>query len=342
MSIQLLEALAQVINLQEGIAEINEDQTLEAFLPRQVAKILQVPESVTFSTTSLPRCTFVSYNSDLFQRCETLLGEEGSVVSLAVEYQGYLKKSGFEKLVKNTLIPQNGLLRVGEATPAWTPYCRFNVAYTAEAEEKRLGLVSFWLNGLTGVAGVDVGDALLWSSDRVDLPEDVEWDNSSLVWNIAQQVAQEAIETEIKPWAKSLQRKLNRDERRLREYYQTIIDEIRSKCQKKNLEGEALAKEMSRIEATELELTRKLLDLKQRYTLNLKAQIHSVMVVWLQTIQIECQLIRKKNKRTIIAVYNPYTRKLEPLRCEKTNLPVTQFILAEEMQIVQLSEINSP
>ena len=334
MSIQLLEALAQVINLQEGIAEINEDKTLEAFLPRKVAKTLQVPESVTFSTSSMPRCTFISYNSDIFQRCETLLGEEGSVISFAVEYQGYLKKSGFEKLVKSTLIPQNGLLRVGDATPAWTPYCRFNVAYTAEADEKRLGLASFWLNGLTGVAGVDVGNALLWESDRTEVPFDVEWDNS-LVWNIAQQVAEEAIEREIKPWGNSLQRKLNRDERRLREYYQTIIGEIRSKCQKKSLEGEVLAKEMSRIEATELELKRKLIDLKQRYTLNLNAYVHSVMVVWLQTVQIECELIRKKNKRTIMVVYNPYTQILEPLRCEETNLPVTEFILGEEMQIIR-------
>ena len=336
MSTQLLEALAQVINLREGIAEINEDQTLEAFLPSQVAKALDVPESVTFSTSSSPRCTFVSYNSDIFQRCQTLLGEEGSVISFGVEYQGYLKQSGFDKLVRNTLVPQNGLLRVVHATPAWTPYCYFNVAYTAEADEKRLGLVSFWLNGLTGVSGVDVGTALLWSSDRIGIPEDVELD-SSLIWDIAQQVAQEAIERQIEPWVNSLQRKLNRDERRLREYYQTIVREIRSKCQKKNLEGEALESEMSRIEATQLELKRKLMDLKQRYTLNLNASIHSVMVVWLQTVQIECELIRKKNKRTIIVVYNPYTKILEPLRCEKTNLPVTEFLLNEKMQIVRLN-----
>ena len=335
MSIQLLEALAQVINLQEGIAEINDDQTLEAFLPPSVAKALAVPESVTFSTASSPRCTFVSYNSDIFQRCEALLGEQGCLISLAVEYQGYLKNSGFEKLVRATLIPQNGLLRVIKAEPAWTPYCRFNLAYTAEADEKRLGLVSFWLNGLTGVAGVDVGDALLWKSDRTEVPEEREW-NSSLVWKIAQQVAPEAIEAEIAPWRNSLQRKLGRDERRLREYYQTIVTEIGNKCRKKNLEGEALAKEMSRIEATEGELKRKLLDLKQRYALTVTAQVHSVMVVWLQAVQIECELLRKKKKRTIIAVYNPYMRSLEPLRCEETNLPVTEFVLDELMRIQRL------
>lgn len=332
MSVQLLEALAQLINLQEGIAEFTDGETLEAVLPKQVAKALKVDEYVTFSTKASPKCTFVGYNSDIFQRCETLLGEEGSLISFGVEYQGYLKQSGFEKLISATLVPQNGLLRVGKAATAWTPYCRFNVAYTAEADEKRLGLVSFWLNGLTGVAGVDVGNALLWESDRTEVPEGVEWD-SSPIWTIAQQVARETIEKEIRPWRNSLERKLKRDERRLREYYQTIVTEIQSKCKKKKWEGEALAKEISRISATELELKRKLVDLKQRYALTVTAQVHSIMVVWLQTVQIECELIRKKKKRTVVVVYNPYTQSIEPLRCEETNLPVNQFILDELLRI---------
>lgn len=336
MAAQLLEALAQVINVKEGIAEFNGEESLEAALPKSVAKVLGVPDSVTFTTSAANRnCAFVSYNSEIFQRCETLLGEEGSLVSFAVQYQGYLKQSGFEKLVSETLCPQNGLLRVGKTTPAWTPYCRFNVAYTAEADEKRLGLVSFWLNGLTGVAGVDVGDALLWSSDRTSIPEDVKLD-AALVWPIAQQVAREEIEREIVPWRNSLERKLNRDERRLQDYYQTIIEEIERKCQKKKLEGEALAKEMSRIEATELELKRKLADLGQRFTLNVTARIHSVLVVWLQTVHIECELVRKKQKRVAIAVYNPYTRIVEPWRCEATNVPVTRFTLDGQMQILTL------
>ncbi|MEA5534181.1 hypothetical protein [Crocosphaera sp. XPORK-15E] len=336
MAQQLLEALGQVIAVSEGIAEFNQEDTLEVALPPTVAKVLGVPDSVTFSTSATQRdCAFVSYNSEIFQRCETLLGDKGRFVSLAVEYQGYLKQSGFEKLISETLIPHNGLLRVGKATPAWTPYCRFNVTYTAIADEKRLGLVSFWLNGLTQVPGVSVGDALFWESDRTPVPEDLELDVSTLV-PLAQLVARESIDAEIAPWFHSKERRLNRDQQRLTEYYQTIIQEIHHKCQKKKLEGEALAKEMSRIEATQLELERKLIDLQERATLTIEAEIHSVMVVWLQTVQIECELIRKKNKRSCIAVYNPYTQIIEPWRCEATNVPITDFILDEGMRICRL------
>jgi hypothetical protein len=337
MSRQLLEALAQVINVLEGVAEFREEESLEAVLPKSVAKTLGLNDSVTFTTRAGQENTdFVSYNAEIFSRCESLLGEEGSLVSFAVQYQGYLKQSGFEKLVTETLCPQNGLLRIGKATPAWTPYCRFNVAYTAEADEKRLGLVSFWLNGVTGVSKVSVGDALLWESDRLPVPEGLQLDTSWL-WQIAQAVAREESEREIVPWCNSLERKLNRDERRIRDYYQTIIEEIERKCQKKQLEAEALDKEMSRIEATRGELKRKLADLEQRYTLTISARIHSVLVVWLQTVHVECELVRKKEKRTLRAVYNPYTRIIEPWRCEATNLAVNQFILDEQMRILAVT-----
>lgn len=336
MAQQLLEALAQVITISEGIAEFNQEDTLEAALPQSVAKVLGVTDSVTFSTSAAQRdCAFVSYNSEIFQRCETLLGDKGRFINLAVEYLGYLKQSGFEKLITETLIPQNGLLRILKATPAWTPYCHFNVAYTAEADEKRLGLVSFWLNGVTLVPGVCVGDALFWESDLTSVPEGLELDPTLLV-PLAREVARESIEAELAPWCHSLERKLNRDQRRLTDYYQTIIQEIHHKCQKKKLEGEARDKEMSRIEATQMELERKLTDLQQRSALTISAELHSVMVVWLQTVQIECELVRKKNKRNVIAIYNPYTQIIEPWRCELTNQPINKFILDEQMRIARL------
>lgn len=340
MATPLLEALAQVITISEGIAEFNQDDVLEAALPSSVAKVLGVPDSVTFSTSAGQRdCTFVSYNSEIFQRCETLLGDVGRFVSLAVQYQGYLKQSGFEKLINETLILHNGLLKVGQATPTWTPYCCFNVAYTAESDEKRLGLVSFWLNGLTLVPRVSIGNALFWESDRIRVPEDLELDISTLV-PLSQEVARIAIDSELAPWFHSLERKLNRDQRRLTDYYQSIIQEIHNKCQKKKLEGEAKDKEMSRIDATQLELNRKLTDLQQRSALSISAEIHSVMVVWLQTVQIEVELVRKKNKRNVIAVYNPYTQIIEPWRCELTNQPVQDFVLDEQMRICRLDSLD--
>lgn len=333
MSSPLLDALSQVITVSGGLAEFPQENRLEAALSQEAAHILGVSDSVAFSTLATQSdCTLVSYHSDIFQRCETLLANQGRFVSFAVDYSGYLKQSGFEKLISSTLIPQNGLLRIGLSTPAWTPYCRFNVAYTASASDKRLGLISFWLNGLTQVPGVSVGDALFWDSDFIPTPDDLQLDPTPLM-PLVEHIAHQSISEELSPWCQSLQRKLDRDQRRLTDYYQTIIQEIQHKCQKKNLAGEALDKELSRIDATQLELQSKLKDIQQRSALTISAEVHSLLVVWLRTVHTEVELVRKKQKRHLIAIYNPYTQIIEPWRCQLTNLPVTKFFLDPQMNI---------
>lgn len=335
---QLLDPIQQIVTLHEGVAEYTSEKQLEVLLPGKVAKALDMAEEVSFATsTEISDSYFVSYNSEVFDKLEGLLQDDGYVASFAVHYDGYLKTSGFEKMLLSTLTPQNGLIRFVEAKPGLTPYVLFNLAYTAEADEKRLGLASFWVNGLTGVRGVGVGDALLWTGDRYDLMEteelpDVDWRSLS---EIAKTASHQYVEQELSLWRKSLNRKLQRDENRIKNYYGDMVTEIQRKIAKKHLEDEAKEKELARISATKLEQKRKLKDLQSRYRLKVKARLHSALVIWLQTIHVDCELRRKKNKRVVTAVWNPYTKILEPLRCEVTQNPITSFFLSDsDVQIL--------
>jgi hypothetical protein len=335
---QLLEPIQKIVTLSDGVAEYTSEQQLEVLLPRQVAKTLEVAESVSFTTsTEIADSYFVSYNSEVFEKLERLLQEQGYVASVAIHYHGYLKTSGFEQLLLSTFTPQNGLIRFREAKPALTPYVLFNMAYTADADEKRLGLVSFWVNGVTGVRGVALGDALLWESDRYDLREieNLPELDGQFLSNIAQTATQQYVEQELNLWRKSLNRKCQRELNRIKNYYEDISAEIQRKITKKQLEGEALEKELARIEATKVEQKRKQYDLENRYRLKVTAKLHSALIVWLETVQVSCELVRKKHKRIITTVWNPYAKILEPLRCEISDNPVTSFFLSDEnVQII--------
>lgn len=333
MDNQILNTINQMVAVQGGVAEWISARSLEVLLPKKIASALEVGELVTFTTSADTGSSsyFVTYNSDILRRFEGLLNS-GYVASYGVKYDGYLKKSGFEKLVTETLCPQNGLIRVNSAAPAITPYVLFNVDYTAEASEKRLGMVSFWLNGITGVAGVDLGDALLWTVDRRSSPsiEDQEAINYPELLQIGLQHSEQLIERELIPWQQKNTRQLQRDEKRITEYYQDIIGEIKAKIKKRKLEGEEKEGEKNRINATKLELKRKIKDLHERSSIEVTASLHSALIVWLQTVHINCQLIRKKQKREVVAVWNPYHKQVEPLRCEQSNNPVKSFYLSDE------------
>ena len=334
MDNQILKTINQMVTLIDGVAEWTDATSLEVLLPKKIASALKVGELVTFTTSADTNSSsyFVTYNSDILERFEELLDNSGYVASYGIKYDGYLKKSGFEKLVTETLRPLNGLIRVQNAVPAITPYVLFNVNYTAEAMEKRLGMVSFWVNGITGVTGVDLGDALLWTVDRIESPSIEEGTalNYEQLLQIGSQHSEQLIERELIPWRQKNQRQLQRDEKRITEYYSDMIGEIKGKIKKRNIEGEEKEREKNRIEATRMELKRKLVDLHERSRLLVTAQLHSALIVWLQTVHINCQLIRKKQKREVVAVWNPYQKQVEPLRCEKSNNPVTNFYLTDE------------
>ncbi len=336
MDNKVLDTINQMVAQQGGVAEWTSDQSLSVLLPKKIARALKVGELVTFTTSADTNSSsyFVTYNSDILSRFEELLDNSGYVASYGIKYDGYLKQSGFEKLVADTLYPQNGLIRVQNAVPAITPYVLFNVDYTAEASEKRLGMVSNWVNGVTGVTGVDLGDALLWTVDRIASPSIEEQTATALNYEqllqIGSQHSEQLIDRELIPWRQKNQRQLQRDEKRITEYYEDIIREIKGKIKKRKLEGEEKEQEKNRIEATKLELKRKLFDLHERSRISVTAQLHSALIVWLQTVHINCQLIRKKQKRSVVAVWNPYQKKVEPLRCEKSNNPVTNFYLTDE------------
>ncbi len=340
----LLATIQQVVTITDGVAEYSSDEILDVVLPTEIASTLELSEDlVTFTTSTEVNggSYFVTYNSEIFDHFEKFLVKDGQVASLKVNYQGFLKQSGFEKLVEKTITPQNGLLKVKSYQPAWTPYLLSNVAYSAEADELRLGMLSFFINGITGVTGVEIGDALMWSDDLIEserlLPllenqdqscyPEVDWD---FLLAICQGRSQQLIEQEIQPWRDSLTRKLNRDATRASDYYDAIVDQISEKIERLDSDSEQLELERSRKAATIMEKERKILDLEQRYSLKVEASLHSALVIWLQTVHVECELIRKKNRRRVTAVWNPYTKIVEPLRCERTGDAVTSFFLSEE------------
>jgi hypothetical protein len=73
-----------------------------------------------------------------------------------------------------------------------------------------------------------------------------------------------------------------------------------------------------------------LTDIKERYALNIEAQLHSALVIQLPTVHIAGELVRKKCQRPMTIIWNPFSKQIEPLRCEKSGVPVSSFYLSDD------------
>ncbi len=326
----IIRTLETIISTYDGIAELVDEKTLNVLLPENIATALKIKEETTFSTAiDTPNSEFVSYNSDLLNKFSEILADLGSVTALGVKYNGFLKNTGFEKILIQKIVPQNGLIRFVDAKPETTRYILCNISYTAEADEKRIGMVSFLINELTGVTPVDIGDALFWEADKIpvddhSLPQQM---SESELSSIIEKTSASLIQADLENWQAKLYRALARDEERLKSYYHTISAEIAAKIQHKNLIGDDQDKELARIEATNRELERKLADIRERYTLTVQANLYSAIILHLPTVHIKCILQRKKATREVVLVWNPFTKIIEPLRCEVSGEPVYEFYL---------------
>lgn len=329
----IIATLSKIISLHDGIAEPTGEHILNALLTENITSLLSLPEEVTFTTKiDVPQSVFVTYHSEVLNKLSDLLATKGLISALGVKFDGYLKTTGFEKSIAEKFVVQNGLIRFLDAKPEITRYILCNVAYTANADEKRIGLVSFIINELTGVTPVEIGDALFWESDRISVdnqetPLSISFDE---LLKLIEHQSAILIGTSLENWQAKLTRAKVRDEDRLKDYYNTISSEIRNKIESKHLIGDELDKELARIEATNRELERKLLDIQERYAMSVEAWLHSAMIIHLPTVHIQCELQRKKAKRTVTAVWNPFTKILEPLRCELSGEPVYNFYLDDK------------
>ncbi|MBD2682916.1 MULTISPECIES: hypothetical protein [Nostoc] len=329
----IIATLEKIVSLHDGIAEPASEHILNALLTENIASLLSLPEEVTFTTKAdVPQSVFVTYHSEVLNKLSDLLATKGLITALGVKFDGYLKTTGFEKTVTDKFVVQNGLIRFLDAKPSTTRYILCNVAYTANADEKRIGLVSFIINELTGVTPVEIGDALFWESDRISV-DDQETPLSIPIDELLKLIEHQSailVGTSLENWQAKLARAKARDEERLKAYYNTISSEIRHKIESKHLEGDDKDKEIARIEATNRELERKLLDIQERYAMSVEAWLHSAMIIHLPTVHIQCELQRKKAKRTVTAVWNPFTKIIEPLRCELSGEPVYDFYLDDQ------------
>lgn len=325
----LLATLSNLVSLYDGIAEDEDEHVMTVLLPEAIAQQLKLPESATIATqANIPDSLFVSYHSELVQQFSALLGQRGSVSAIAIQYEGYLKSTGFEKQMLQTLRPQNGLIRLLEAKTATTRYLWCHIAYTAEADEKRVGMVSFMINELTRVTPIEIGDALFWKSDQlsVENPEAISERSLHELTPLIERIADQQVKVNLENWQMKLGRAKARDEERLHSYYGTMGKEIENRMRSRLGQNDK-DRELSRLTATNQELGRKLADLQERYALKVEASLYSVLVIELPTVHLECELVRKKIKRNITAVWNPFTKVIEPLRCERTGIPVEEFYL---------------
>lgn len=278
-----------------------------AVLPSHTAQLLECPENTEITGESVHSGLTINLASMFLQRIERLFPTDASAISLKIDTL-YLKKSAMDEPVARAFGFPNARVKVIGASADRVEYQFWHFAAAIESDEKWEDVINFARNSRTG-AMLELPDPL---SNYDAHPSRPDATTPEMTRVMAQAAAVAARRSQA--FVQRLEERMDRDLKRLKSYYHALVDDAADHKIRGAADPEKLD---ARTRAVELELERKIDELRDRYTL--RPELRPIALVRLDAPALRVELnVQRRNAEKRIGIYwNAITKALEPLACSK-------------------------
>ncbi|MBM4331397.1 MAG: hypothetical protein FJ117_09270 [Deltaproteobacteria bacterium] len=330
----LPEVLSDILTLQGAVLEKTPDDCLEFLAPPVLSEMLGIPEhgKMSFAYQPAPgEAISAAYDSDLFRAIARLFPEKNQL-AMALYPSPALNMAKMSGSVEEKIVLANATFRLKQTESRAIRYLLGFFKYTALSDEKREGLMSLLVNELnlsTSAAGERLTE-IMGALQEAD-PDKKPNPEITKVFQAARSAAALAVVEELGPFGQSLNKRLNRDIKRVFEYYETIKIETQKAMEKKALSGEqSVEKQREKVNAIETEKRWKIQDLISKYALNIRIELVAFIVVETQSPVFWIEIKRRLSSRPFPLTYNPLLRKWDPLPCESCFYPRGGYSICDD------------
>lgn len=318
---ELLSFAAEILEKQGALVEARSDR-LVALLTRELANNLKLSEETVLGDEDAP----LIYGSPLLDNLIDLATRDVPVTYAQIEVP-YLKKAGFEQLFGQDIVFLDGKVRVTNRAEARNTYMTIVCHYLAMSDERKEGLVSIGIHEGSGafVPGWTENwrelQPVFFEPGKVAPHFPVHLDSAL---STAMIKARSAAEVELAEFFKSMERRLRRDVKSTREYYEALGDEMRSSLSQSKLTEQQRVEREAKIEDLPAEMERKIVDLEQKYKVDVSVTARAGLRFLVDVVQVFIELKYRKYQRSLRLIWNPVTRALDPLVCERCRQTMTR------------------
>lgn len=321
-----------------AIVEKNQNGGLEVVCGNDVAVALDIPEysKLVFKTEyNSDDSIYASFDSDTFLNIPRLLADRGKFA--AGRYEGNIpSKNKLLKILPDNFDLRNATYKLNEKNinNQMVSYMVIFFRYTAMSDEKHEGVLPVMVNenNLSSVIYAPDISSLLTISEY----HPIERYGIKEVYRAAYYTCKSNAINLLKDFAKSLERRMNRDIKRVYEYYDALEKQVDDTISKKsalsqdyafattypdntvvNTETpEELTKLYSKKDTIKLEKKLKIQDLIAKYALQIKLKPVTMIRIETYTQTVKISLKRRLNSRHFTLAYNPVTKQMDDLPCE--------------------------
>src|SRR3989337_1719124 len=345
MNKQLPEVVTDILTYKGAVVEQTDNGVLDIIFTTDLSETLNIPEyaRLYFShETQSDDGIYASYDSDVFSSMAKLFAVKGRFSEAKFEASFQPKMEKVTKAISEKIAFSNATFRIERTEQKNIPYLLVYFKYTALSDEKHEGVMPVLINGLNlSVSPFENYTAelmhMLKETGHVS-GSDISKSEMVRVFKAAYSAGTRIVEERLKDFVRSLERRLNRDTRRVYEYYETLKKETelaiwkraRTHTEDKTIKDDAIERLHTKHDAIESERSWKIQDLISRYALSI--QIEPVSAIRIEK-PVSLYLINIKRRlasRQFPVTYNPLTRHLDPLPCESCFHPKGAFYICDD------------
>lgn len=348
----LSEVISDILTHNGAIVENMEDDCLEYLIPKPLSKVLDIPEHGRLSftpDTSCQEAISAAYDSDLFRLIERVFSGMGKTATAS--YTSYLPNiEKLSKSISEKTIFSNATFRLDKVETKGVNYLLAFFRYAALSDEKREGLFPLLVNELNFSTISLVEEKENISEDLTGLQPKLTplGPQTMKALQTAYRVASAVVREELSDFVKTLERRLNRNTKRVHEYYETLKHEAQKAMEKKTfsegrglenilekkdngiIKSEEIDKLLNKLEAIETEKKWKVQDLISKYALKVQVKPVAAIAIETQAPVFWINIKRRLLSRPFPLIYNPMVRKIDPLPCEACFYPRGSYYVCDD------------
>lgn len=325
-------------------AEVEKNNTgLEALLPESLSKQLNTTEYIRIdrgtsgeSDSKGSDVYAINYGSQLLENIINVACNRTPLLACKLKFN-YLKSQGFDRLIQEQLSFNGSVCKAVSWATINTEYLYLTCRYLAQSDEQKEGLVNLAFNLETGAYVRDMVPMLSLADRDFKTNKKTASFSDEKIREIMEWVkiqTKEAIARETGPFKESMTRRFRRDVTNLEEYYDSLKKEMEISLQRPGLSDELIKDRKDKIALLPDELDRKKDDLFKKYSIKVKIELCSAMLISTHAVKVLCRAsIGKKNKE-LSFIYNPVTKSMDPAICQSCKKSTTSIYFCDHLHLL--------
>ncbi len=333
MSENLPRILSSILSYYGAVVSLEEKGQMEYLAPQEMAKNLGIPEYGVLNCLPQPAPETIAafYDSEFIRSLDQFLADKGKIVK-TVFSASIPNVNKLSHMVTHTMGFSNAVFRVREMIPRDMVYLCIFFKYTALSDDKQEDLISVLMNPLNASVSLIHDHDFYLLEGLKEAEADYPWVLAEMTSHIeaAYSFAKTAIREKMGDFINNLEKRLNRDTKRVYEYYETLRQETNRSMAKLEKNVQELDKLRDKIKAIDAEEKWKIKDLIAKYKLEINIKPFSLIAIQTQSACWNIEIKRRAKTRSFLVSFNPLLRHIDPLPCEACFYPRRPYYVCDD------------